>query len=334
NHIDYDAFGRILAQSDANVVTVAYYTGRYRDLVTGLQYDRARWYHADTGRWLSEDPIGFKAGDANLYRYVGNRPVFNIDPRGLAEPSWSSWIRMRSSAGNIRIMRRWYKWHEVHVFWEKNPEDEGWKGVLQPGYVRRQYHADRAADYDVLVRHEYDLTIGFMGYDKAKGKGQSGKLHLPGVFSFEGWRNLTSDLIKKYQNLSEEEDKNLLVGKPCRKTYYLQQACKRCASTDDGGAKWQQSFFTSDPIDLPGKLAIGEIGGITCEIIDNYEDELKNAVAQANKDFNNHVCEHGEKGSGPEMLLKLGDKLPGKYALPNWSTMEEATWWNYPYLPW
>ncbi len=24
------------------------------------------------GRWISQDPIGFEAGDANLYRYVGN----------------------------------------------------------------------------------------------------------------------------------------------------------------------------------------------------------------------------------------------------------------------
>ncbi len=31
-----------------------------------------RWYDASVGRWISEDPIGFAGGDANLYRYVGN----------------------------------------------------------------------------------------------------------------------------------------------------------------------------------------------------------------------------------------------------------------------
>jgi hypothetical protein len=36
-----------------------------------------------SGRWLSEDPIGFAAGDANLYRYVGNGPVNATDPLGL-----------------------------------------------------------------------------------------------------------------------------------------------------------------------------------------------------------------------------------------------------------
>ena len=35
------------------------------------------------GRWLDEDPTGFKAGDVNLYRYVGNDATNDIDPSGL-----------------------------------------------------------------------------------------------------------------------------------------------------------------------------------------------------------------------------------------------------------
>lgn len=50
---------------------------------TGLQNNLNRWYDASTGRWLSEDPIGFSAGDANLYRYVGNGPTNGTDPSGL-----------------------------------------------------------------------------------------------------------------------------------------------------------------------------------------------------------------------------------------------------------
>jgi hypothetical protein len=40
-------------------------------------------YDPTTGRWLTEDPSGFDAGDANLYRYVGNGPTNAIDPEGL-----------------------------------------------------------------------------------------------------------------------------------------------------------------------------------------------------------------------------------------------------------
>lgn len=40
-------------------------------------------YDPTVGRWLSQDPIGFQAGDPNLYRYVGNDPLRFRDPDGL-----------------------------------------------------------------------------------------------------------------------------------------------------------------------------------------------------------------------------------------------------------
>lgn len=44
---------------------------------------RARYFDANTGRFLSEDPIRFRAGDQNLFRYVFNNPLNLIDPFGL-----------------------------------------------------------------------------------------------------------------------------------------------------------------------------------------------------------------------------------------------------------
>jgi len=40
---------------------------------------------------FSQDPIGFEAGDANLYRYVGNQSTTKTDPSGLIEPI-DEWI--------------------------------------------------------------------------------------------------------------------------------------------------------------------------------------------------------------------------------------------------
>ena len=57
--------------------------GREADSETGLQYNRARYYDPKVGRWLSQDPLGFAAGDGNLYRYVGNAPTRSGDPSRL-----------------------------------------------------------------------------------------------------------------------------------------------------------------------------------------------------------------------------------------------------------
>ena len=43
----------------------------------------ARWYDPESGRFLSEDPIGFEGGDTNLYVYTKNNPVNLTDPTGL-----------------------------------------------------------------------------------------------------------------------------------------------------------------------------------------------------------------------------------------------------------
>lgn len=47
-----------------------------------LYYYRARYYDPQMRRFLSEDPIGLRGGDTNLYRYVGNNPVHMTDPSG------------------------------------------------------------------------------------------------------------------------------------------------------------------------------------------------------------------------------------------------------------
>ena len=44
-------------------------------------------YDATIGRFFSEDPIGLDGEDPNLYRYVGNDPVNQVDPSGLGPPT-------------------------------------------------------------------------------------------------------------------------------------------------------------------------------------------------------------------------------------------------------
>jgi RHS repeat-associated protein len=56
--------------------------GRY-DAASGLYDFREREDNPALGRWMQNDPMGFAAGDANLYRYVGDNPANATDPAGL-----------------------------------------------------------------------------------------------------------------------------------------------------------------------------------------------------------------------------------------------------------
>jgi RHS repeat-associated protein len=74
----YEPFGQTTA---TNSTYSFQYAGRVP--VSGnLYYNRARFYNATTGRFISEDPIGL-GGGPNLYRYAANNPVRFIDPLGL-----------------------------------------------------------------------------------------------------------------------------------------------------------------------------------------------------------------------------------------------------------
>jgi len=77
----YDAYGNIL-ESPGTVNQPYTYTGRELDSETGLYYYRARYYDAETGRFLQKDPIGLRGG-INIYRYASNNPTLWRDPVGL-----------------------------------------------------------------------------------------------------------------------------------------------------------------------------------------------------------------------------------------------------------
>jgi RHS repeat-associated protein len=83
NHVLYDTFGQIKSQTNSTWQPLFAYTGREWDGDAGMYYYRARWYDARVGRFLSEDPLGFAAGDVNLSRYVANSATFMVDPSGL-----------------------------------------------------------------------------------------------------------------------------------------------------------------------------------------------------------------------------------------------------------
>lgn len=86
NHLQYDTFGNLLAQSAPAIATRYGFTGREWDASLELNYYRARYYSPELGRFLQQDPIAFAGQDENLYRYVFNQPTTHTDPSGKIVP--------------------------------------------------------------------------------------------------------------------------------------------------------------------------------------------------------------------------------------------------------
>ena len=84
----YDAFGQATVAPNSTITSNLRFPGQYYDEETGLHYNWHRYYDPTSGRYIQTDPLGFAAGDTNLYRYVANSPVNAIDPRGLYCDGW------------------------------------------------------------------------------------------------------------------------------------------------------------------------------------------------------------------------------------------------------
>lgn len=80
--MDYDEFGNVTLDTNPGFQPFGFAGGLF-DVHTGLTRFGTRDYDAEAGRWTAVDPIGFRGGDTNLYRYVSNDPVNRVDVFGL-----------------------------------------------------------------------------------------------------------------------------------------------------------------------------------------------------------------------------------------------------------
>jgi RHS repeat-associated protein len=83
DHLAYDAFGNITTETNPAYGGSIKYEGMRLDSETGFYVTPFRYYDPHTGRWITHDPVGFLAGDSNLYRYVFNSSTNYTDPSGL-----------------------------------------------------------------------------------------------------------------------------------------------------------------------------------------------------------------------------------------------------------
>jgi RHS repeat-associated protein len=101
----YTAFGQVANQVES-IPQPYTFVGQFgvRAEGFGLYYMQARYYDSGIGRFISQDPLGFEAGDLNLYRYVGNNPISQIDPSGLVRDQWQiEWGAGGSGGGGVYV---------------------------------------------------------------------------------------------------------------------------------------------------------------------------------------------------------------------------------------
>jgi RHS repeat-associated protein len=87
---EYDPYGTVsilapnwTSLASSNFAWVYLHQGGRLDFATGLYQFRHRDYSPTLGRWMQQDPLGYRASGPNLYQYVNSRPTTSTDALGL-----------------------------------------------------------------------------------------------------------------------------------------------------------------------------------------------------------------------------------------------------------
>jgi RHS repeat-associated protein len=79
-----------------------------------MYYYGYRYYDANTGRWVSRDPIE-EEGGVNLYGFVQNNPVRKIDVLGMIGYDVFKATLKSICDANAGKNQKWYDWNKLHL---------------------------------------------------------------------------------------------------------------------------------------------------------------------------------------------------------------------------
>jgi RHS repeat-associated protein len=86
---EYGPFGEVIrATGPMAKVNPFRFSTKYQDDETDFLYYGYRYYNPSTGRWIGRDPAGEDSGEINLYGFVCNAPVNDVDYLGLLQQQW------------------------------------------------------------------------------------------------------------------------------------------------------------------------------------------------------------------------------------------------------
>jgi hypothetical protein len=145
-----------------------------------------RRHGAGQDRWQGEQPVAFRAGDSNLFRYAFNSPTGSTDPYGEAAPPVKgvslTYEPSKAQAGYFGA----YYWA---IKWKLGGIDNNFKGGV---IIQRVSH-------DWKIRTTVDITIGNLTYKKGDTPvGPQGVNGLQPTTYYEAW------IVDKNGKISDE----------------------------------------------------------------------------------------------------------------------------------
>ena len=270
----YDAFGNV-ADTDVpntvddpllmtNVAGRYQWTGREVDAETGLQYNRARWYDSSTGRWISQDPMGFDAGDSNLYRYAFNSPTNHTDPSGLEIPPPGLYDESAQALA---------KWHKGRESGSVEGPIEGKKALYDFQYT--DFNDEELTKLKASVPYAREILTKAVAYVQTPGSDAGlNKFFGNGKALTPDQKNLVLDTYRKALNAFDQ------------KMYFVNEYSNEVAYTIPGFPRYSRNiyfgtgFFKAGPLNRAG-IIVHELTHIWAGTADNgYLVEFKRGIGQ------------------------------------------------------
>jgi RHS repeat-associated protein len=205
---DYDPYGKLINLS-ATPPEFGF-AGMQYHAPSGLYLTWFRAYDAQTGRWLSRDPIG-EAGGINLYGYVGGDPISWVDLFGLSGElvissdkgsapenaflgsggtSGHSWISYTPDGGNKTTYGTWK--------WDNSDRDA--RGLYENREAGIMCGGNVACHYAYLDDNEEAKLFGIIGDYRNKSQSHDAWSYLSPCSSFaaDAWNAATGEYLSPY----------------------------------------------------------------------------------------------------------------------------------------
>ena len=140
DHVAYDSYGNVRSESGPSNGDRFKFDGMAWDAAIGEYYDNARYYDANLGRFISQDPTGFSAGDMNLSRFASNDTTNFVGQSGLAGKYIKTPKAIEDLVGEWVIGEGGTSYPVDEILWvfQDGAHDEGgkrWHAHIDIGYL-------------------------------------------------------------------------------------------------------------------------------------------------------------------------------------------------------